>query len=209
MLWLRQGLRTYGTPLDLAGDGRELFTITPEFTPAEKTLSGKAKQELVKERVQELYERYKTKKDALNMPPTLRGANLEQELESRRLQSEILREQQQKEDVVYQLQQSQNLRQAHMILIQNLQRQVQEQQFQTQKLQFQVEELQRQFQEQQAQQNLQQSQQLKIPNLQPEPQLPHLQQEQREEELLIVDEIWDLLIDTEPFPEEVGFGLGY
>ena len=180
----------YGTPLDLAGDGRELFAIIPKFTPAEKTMSGRAKQELVKERVQELYVCYKTKKDALNLPPTLPGANLENELENRRLQSEILREQQQKEDLARQLQQSRNLQQAHMILIQNLQ--------------LQVEELQRLVQDQQTQQNLQQSQQFQVPNLQP--QVPHLQQQQREEELLTIDEIWDLLIDTEPFPEEAGFG---
>ena len=196
----------YGTPLDLAGDGRELFTIIPEFTPAEKTLSGRAKQELVKERVQELYERYKTKKDALNLPPTLPGANLEQEVQNRRLQSEIMSEQQQKEDLARQLQQSWNLQQAQMIQIQNLQRQVQDQQaqqFQIQDLQLQVEDLQRQVQDQQAQQNLQPPQQFQVPNLQPQPQLPHPQQQQREEEQLT---IWDVLLGTELSPEEAGSG---
>jgi hypothetical protein len=213
----------YGTPLDLAGDGREFFTIIPEFTPAEKTLSGRAKQELVKERVQELYKRYKTKKDALHLPPTLPGANLEQELENRRLQLEILSEQQQKEDLARQLQQSQNLQQAQMIQtqylqlqVEDLQRQVQDQQaqqnlqqaqmLQIQNLQLQVEDLQRQFQDQQAQQNLQQPQQFQVPNLQPQPQLPHLQQRQREEEPFTIDEIWDVFLGREPFPEEAGFG---
>ena len=95
----------YGTPLDLAGDGRELFAIIPEFTPAKKTLLGRAKRELVKERVQELYECYKTKMDAaLNLPPSLPGADLEQELENRRLRLEVSSWQQQKEDLECQLQ---------------------------------------------------------------------------------------------------------
>jgi hypothetical protein len=199
----------YGTPLDLAGDGREFFTIIPEFTPAEKTLSGRAKQELVKERVQELYKRYKTKKATLNLPPTLPGASLEQELENRRLQSEILSERQQKEDLARQLQQSQDLQQAQMIQIHNLQRQVQDQQaqqnlqqaqmLQIQNLQLQVEDLKRQFQDQQAQQ-------FQVPNLQPQPQLPHLQQQQREEEPFTIDEICNVLFGTEPFPEQARFG---
>ena len=161
----------YGKGYSTPGDGRELFTIIPEFTPAEKTLSGRAKQELVKERVQELYERYKTKKDALNLPPTLPGANLEQEVQNRRLQSEIMSEQQQKEDLARQLQQSWNLQQAQMTQIQNLQ--------------LQVEVLQRQVQVQQAQQNLQQAQQLQVPNLMPQPKLSHLQHQQHEEPLTI------------------------
>jgi hypothetical protein len=213
----------YGTPLDLAGDGREFFTIIPEFTPAERTLSGRAKQELVKERVQELYKRYTTKKATLNLPPTLPGANLEQELENRRLQLEILSEQQQKEDLARQLQKSQNLQQAQTIQtqylqlqVEDLQRQVQDQQaqqnlqqaqmLQIQNLQFHVEDLQRQVQGQQAQQNLQQPQQFQVPNLQPQPQLPHRQQQQHEEEPFSIDEIWDGLFGREPFPEESGFG---
>jgi len=208
----------YGTPLDLAGDGREFFTIIPEFTPAERTLSGRAKQKLVKERVQELYERYKTKKATLNLPPTLPGANLEQELENRRLQLEILSEQQQKEDLARQLQKSQNLQQAQTIQtqylqlqVEDLQRQVQDQQaqqnlqqaqmLQIQSLQLQVEDLQHQVQDQ-----LQQPQQFQVPNLQPQPQLPHLQQQQREEEPFTIDEIWDWLFGREPSPEKSGFG---
>jgi len=212
----------YGTPLDLTGDGRELFTTTPEFTPAERTLSGEEKHKLVKERVQELYERYKTEKDALNLRPTLPVANLEQELQNRRLQSEILSEQQQKEDLARQLQQSQDLQQAQIqiqylqLQVEDLQRQVQYQQaqqdlqqaqmLQIQSLQLQVEDLQRQVRDQQAQQNFQQPQQLQVPNLQPQPQLPHLQQQQREEEPFTIDEIWDVLFGTEPFPEQAGFG---
>ena len=72
----------YGSYLDLAGDGRELFPITPEFSLEEQALVGQAKHSLVKQRVLEHYKRYKTQKDALNLPPISPGANLEQELEN-------------------------------------------------------------------------------------------------------------------------------
>jgi predicted RNase H-like nuclease (RuvC/YqgF family) len=112
----------------------------------------------------EHYKRYKTEKDALNLPPTLPGTSLEQELKNRRLQSEILRERQQKED---------------------LERQVQELRIQNQNLKLQVEQheppmttaeigswmydlqgidLQLQIQDPQAQQNLQQAQQFQFQN---------------------------------------------
>jgi hypothetical protein len=165
-----------GGLVDLAGDGRKLFPITPAFTLEEKRRVGKAKLDLVKKRVLEHYKRYKTEKDALNLPPTLPGASLEQELENRRLQSEILRERQQKEDLARQLQQYQSLLQAQMIQNQDLQRQVEGLQIEDLRepmttaeigswmYELQGIDLQLQFQDPQAQQNLQQAQQLQIQN---------------------------------------------
>jgi hypothetical protein len=165
-----------GGLVDLAGDGRKLFPITPAFTLEEKRRVGKAKLDLVKKRVLEHYKRYKTEKDALNLPPTLPGASLEQELENRRLQSEILRERQQKEDLARQLQQYQSLLQAQMIQHQDLQHQVEGLQIEdlrepmtTAEIgswmhELQGTDLQVQFQDPQAQQNLQQAQQFQIQN---------------------------------------------
>ena len=173
--------------VDLAGDGRELFPITPEFSPEEQARVGKAKHNLVKKRVLEHYKRYKTQKDALDLPPISPGANLEQELQNRRLQKE-------NEDLVCKLQQSRNLQQALQFRIEGLERQLHQQahHFQFQNSQLPVEDLQRPVQDQQAQQNLQQAQQFQVPNLQPQTQLPHLQSHQRGEESF----------DTEPFPQD-------
>ena len=190
-----------GGLVDLTGDGRKLFPITPAFTLEEKGRMGKEKHKLFKKRVLEHYKRYKTEKDALNLSPVSPGANLEQELQNRRLQKE-------NEDLACKLQQSQDLQQALQFRIEGLERQVQhqqaqqnfqqEQQFQFQNSQFQIEDLQRPVQDQQAQQ-------FQVSDLQPQSQLPHLQQQQREEESLTIDENCDVPFGTEPLPAVLGF----
>jgi hypothetical protein len=221
-----------GGLVDLAGDGRKLFPITPAFTLEEKGRVGNAKHNLVKKRVLEHYKRYKTEKDALNLPPTLPGASLEQELENRRLRSEILRERQQNEALERQVQElkieNQNLKLQveqheppmttaeigswmHDLQGIDLQPQIQDPQAQQnlqQPQQFQFQNSQLQVEDLQRpiqdQQYLQQAQQLQALDLQPQP--SSLQQHQREEELFTIDENCAVPFGTEPFQEEAGFG---
>ena len=188
-----------GGLVDLAGDGLKLFPITPEFSSEEKGWVGKAKNDLVKKRVLEHFKLYKTEKDALNLPPTLPGASLEQELENHRLQNETKRLRQRNEDLERRLQQSEIHNQNLQLQVKDLHEPMTPAEIDSLMYELQGEDLQLQFQDQQAQQ-------FQALDLQPQPQLSSLQQHQREEELFTIGENCDVPFATEPLPVVPGFG---